>query len=113
VQSQPFISRAFPKLLATLAVALAAGLLVSGCGGGSGSGSSVHNTLSTLCERTTDGDSGYCGCVADQVIKSGYDTDAEISQLQTATMTADQTGDLTQLPQPVLAALSACGNTSS
>ena len=90
--------------------AIAALLAIAGCGGGSGGGeaSTTHDKLVAFCERTTDRDSDYCGCVADAVIQGGYDTDAEIGQIEALGLQARQTGNLSGLPAPVLSALDAC-----
>jgi hypothetical protein len=89
-------------------------LAMVGCGGGSGAGpSTTHDKLAALCERTTDRDSDYCGCVADAVIQSGYDTDAEVGQIQALSLQASQTGTLSGLPAPVVSALDSCNASTS
>ena len=93
--------------------AIAALLAIAGCGGGSGAGASTtHDKLAAFCERTTDRDSDYCGCVADAVIQGGYDTDAEIGQIEALGLQAKQTGNLSGLPAPVLSALDTCNSPS-
>jgi hypothetical protein len=95
-------------------VAIAALLAVAGCGGGSGAGpSTTHDKLAAFCERTTDRDSTYCGCVADAVIQGGYDTDAEVGQIEALGLQATQTGNLSGLPAPVLSALDSCNTSNS
>ena len=95
-------------------VAIAALLAVAGCGSGSGGGaSSTHDKLAAFCERTTNSDSDYCGCVADAVIQAGYDTDAEIGQIEALGLQATQTGNLSGLPAPVLTALDSCKTSTS
>jgi hypothetical protein len=91
--------------------AIAALLAIAGCGGGGGSSagpSTTHDKLASFCERTTDRDAGYCGCVADAVIKGGYDTDAEVGQIEALSLQATQTGNLSGLPAPLVTALDSC-----
>ena len=96
---------------------IAAVLLVFGIAGCGGSGSSAaptpHDKLASLCERTTDGDSDYCGCVADQIITAGYDTEDEVTGLEALATQADQSGDFSQLPPAVLTALDSCKSSTS
>jgi hypothetical protein len=82
-------------------------LVIAGCGGSTSTASAPTDRIKTLCENTTDGEYD-CTCVADALVKIGYDTDAEISPLEAAVTTANDSGDLTVLPQPVLAALGSC-----
>lgn len=103
---------AYKAIIGTAAVMVV--LALAGCGGGSGGGASTtHDKLAAFCERTTDRDETYCGCVADAVIQSGYDTDAEIGQIQALSLQATQTGNLSNLPAPVLSALDACNTPTS
>lgn len=90
-------------------LAVTAAFALAGCGGSSGESSDAHDQLTSLCEKTTNRDSGYCGCVADESIKLGYDTDAEIQQLQDLVQSISQTGAVSQLPDPVVQALNSCG----
>lgn len=104
-----------PALRAAIGIAAIAALLaIAGCGGGSGAGpSTTHDNLASFCEQSTGRDSNYCGCVADAVIQSGYDTDAEIGQLEALSLQASQTGNLAGLPAPVLSALDICNSSAS
>ena len=94
--------------LSLLLIALGLGGGASGCGGDSAQPSETEKTLTALCEETSNGDPGYCDCVAKELIKRGYDTDAEIGQLQSLVIAMRQTGDFSQLPAPVVDALNAC-----
>lgn len=99
----------YKAVIGTAAVLIVLG--IAGCGGSGGGGSAIHNKLASLVERTTDRDSSYSGCVADELIKRGYDTDAEIAPLETIAVLASQTRDASQVPIPVLDALNACDTT--
>jgi hypothetical protein len=106
------LTLAFKAIIGVAAVL--AVLALGGCGGGSsGEPSSAHDKLAALCEQTTNRDSNYCACVADAVIQSGYDTDAEVAQLQALSQQAIQTGSLYGMPAPVLTALNSCSAVSS
>jgi len=95
-------------------VAVVAALGLAGCGGGSGGGESqVHVELTTLCQQATGGNDDYCGCVADESIKRGYDTATKVSQLKAVIISISQTGDLTQLPAAVNDAVNACGSSQT
>jgi hypothetical protein len=96
---------AFRGALAGLAVLA---VLALGACGGSSSETDTHARLSDLCQQTTSRDSDYCGCVADHVIGMGYDTEAEIDQLEALVSSIDDSGTVTQLPQPVIESLNAC-----
>jgi hypothetical protein len=109
-------SRSYTRALraAVGIAAIAALLAIAGCGSGSGGGASTtHDKLAAFCERTTDRDSDYCGCVADAIIQGGYDTDAEIGQIEALSLQASQTGNLSGLPAPVVTALSSCDTPSN
>ena len=109
-------SRSYTRALkaAVGIAAIAALLAIAGCGSGSGGGASTtHDKLAAFCERTTKSDSDYCGCVADAVIQAGYDTDAEIGQIEALGLQATQTGNLNGLPAPVLSALDSCNSSTS
>jgi hypothetical protein len=82
-------------------------LAIAGCGGSGSAASTPQDSIASICESTTGGEYD-CSCVADAVVSSGYDTDLEISELETAANAANQSGDLTTLPQPVLNALGSC-----
>lgn len=100
-------THAFKAMIGIAAVMVV--LVVVGCGGGSGGGpSTAHDKLASLCERATDRDSTYCGCVADTVIKAGYDTDAEIGQIEALSEQASKAGNLSGLPAPIVSALNSC-----
>ena len=93
--------------------ALLAVLVLSGCGASTGIPTTPHDKLAALCEENTHRDSDYCGCVADAVIASGYDTDAEVDQIEALTQTVAKSGSVSGLPAPVLSALNSCSASSS
>jgi len=83
-------------------------LLALGACGSSSSETDTHARLADLCQQTTNRDSAYCGCVADHVIELGYDSEAEIDQLEALVSSIADSGTVTQLPKPVIDSLNAC-----
>jgi hypothetical protein len=108
----PIRSSNYAAKCVVAAIAVAAVLVIVGCGGSS-TESGPHSRISELCQQTTDRDADYCNCVADQVIQHGYDTDEEVSQLEPLISAINDSGNLSALPPAVVESLNACAQTAA